>query len=506
MGTLLFAFERVNLTFNRVLRGDTVADSKSRNTGRKVELLFLALDPGKFSGLARALYDDRRDWPTGEFDRVQASLDHYYRNNGGTANPAIFVQLIDRWKFARDAKHLMLCSPADFVECMPSDLKAKVLSHPDASRILGEDALGPLRRKAGSKYRGLGRNTFGRDYHVIHVTRDYDKLDLIKALEDDAFDQKYLYLDRTAAVRWHNLTRGARKYSTFRNCKETLEDLVSSPEWKTVSSQIETALILGAGAAAKDDILVRSLAEDRKNAAVQYVVIDTSVHMILATLRELDELNKFDPPGNVELIGIVADFMQMDNVLRLLKREGCDIHREGGRAFFFLPGNTLANFNPERVFKTIYENSREGDLFLLSLETALPDGIEKFSAHLLGRYKDRELVELVLPPIRPFLDKHGIDVIGERAMGKITPKVVNSYWGDVNQINDEFTIEIRLVDELHGIDSLLARSSRYTEESIVNGARRLGFEPIGTPIRQSVQDLGYDHCQILLERQGSGRR
>lgn len=464
---------------------------------QKVQLLALAYAPDKFESLSGVLFDG---FPAAEVTRIQKSLWHYKNNNGTPKLHTIPNRLVEAHGFTGPARDLIHCDLADFIDKMPDEVRSAVLKDSRHRQLLEPELISAIGRRKGREGPRLHTHGFGRGYHVVHVTPAYETVDTTEALERGKFDQSYLYLDRSAAMRWNTLTSSPGRYSTFRNCLESLEDVVNQKPWTDLVSEIETVIVLGGGAAKKDNQIVQSLLSHRGGAKhpVQYIVVDTSVHMLLSTLQELERLVDHKRAAFIELTGFVADFTRLEDTIKILEREHSDIHRHGKRTVFFLPGNTLANFDPEEMFENIYGNSKEGDIFLLSSEVVVQGKEDSYALQMEGRYRTRDLVNLVLPPIRPFLDAKGIDVIGERALEKIKSTRVKGFWGDLHYIKDVFTIEIRVLDPAADVDVVLATSSRYTYDSLVKLGDSIGFDLIGKPVKVDLEF--HEHHQLMFQR------
>jgi hypothetical protein len=225
--------------------------------------------------------------------------------------------------------------------------------------------------------------------------------------------------------------------------------------------------------------------------------------MLLSTLSDLDDLVDPASLGFIELSGFVADFMKLEDTLKILERAKTGIHRHGKRVAFFLPGNTLANFNPQDMFENVFRNSRAGDLFLVSAEVVVEGKEHAFAVAMEDRYRTRELANLVLPPIRPFLDAKKIDVMGDGLTQKIKSTRRDGYWSDLH-VRDAFTIEIRVLDEAKDVDIVLATSSRYTYGALAGLSQFMGFDLIGDTVK--VELPHHEHHQILMERKSSRQR
>lgn len=434
---------------------------------------------------------------------LQSNLNYHKINDGGLKDKGFFDHLIKYWKFsAPNVRDLMLCSAAEFAHFMPEGLAETALSDRRLSEALTDDEIAGLRsaflpRRAQSPRQTKSHRRISlTDFRMLHVDAEYDNLDIEEAIRNNNFNQKFLYLDRMAAVRWRRLTSNPQRYSTFRNCKETLEDLVSLPSWKAVAEQTGRVVVFGGGAPTKDDVLIRSLLNGEREDLLQYIVIDTSVHMLLSTVEGLDVHLGRPQKEHIDLVSIVGDFEKLKSIFNAMNRGDQDFASFEHSAMFFLPGNTIANFQPEVLLEDVYESSSTGDFLLISVEFPHVDKIEELKEELKKRYNDEDLRELIIPPIRPFLDENGIDVLKDRGEKVIKSNIVSGHYG-LAHITDIITAEIRLIEQTKGIDVVLARSSRYLKSDFINFVWRQGFSLM---LSTSMSGKYHDHCQLLFQR------
>ncbi len=350
-----------------------------------------------------------------------------------------------------------------------------------ASADDGEPAIGSKQHKGPHAH----AHPIGKGFKVFHVSPAYKNPDVHAAIAHGGFDQRFLYLDADACLRWHKLTSVPRRYPTFESCLSSLTELLASEEWSALleARPVSTVLVFGAGAARKDVELLDNLARRKgdydKPRSLTYILLDTSFYMLLATAEEVERLKGEDYETFLDLILVVGDFINFDPIKTSLADHKIPLRRDDTRTLFWIPGNTIGNIDVEQFVKNLHSEGRSGDIFLLGIEFADTKNMEAYTKTLISHYDNDDLRQLVLPPVRAYLDKEKIDCTHNEVknvrrikdMIKVRP---GSRHPRSPHIPDKVTVEIvaELADDK---ELMLATSSRYDKDELLTFLKKYEF-------------------------------
>lgn len=350
-------------------------------------------------------------------------------------------------------------------------------------------------------------HVLGRSFRIFHVSSKYKSPDIDAGIDRADFKQFYLYLDVSASARWHHLTSVPGRYPTFGSCLATLTRLVKDSRWHKLqeTQRISTVIIFGAGACSKDITFLDGLAKWRATTLdshrVSYVLVDTSFHMLLATAVEIDDKQDENYRDFLDLVAVVGDFTELGAIKESLHDHGVPMHREGGRTVFWIPGNTIANIDVEGLISRIEGVSNPGDLLLIGAEFADLTDLRAYKEKVRANYDHDALRDLVLPPVRSYLDKRQIDRTYTELKKMILVTPVQRTPRPIH-VKDRVTIEIAAAIPNKG-NVVLALSSRYAKDDLERFARNeRNFIPLWCIQDNRPPELDGDpqYAQILFER------
>lgn len=468
----------------------------------KLLITMWALDISSQKDLAGALYriderapselkvKDKKTWDT--------ALQRIYKYFGTTQTDD--TDLIDRilvcLGMTMPAVRTMTCTPIEFFAALPDDSKATarlnggpkleaILQIPEPEPTAEPDLIEPEAPEGEdvslAVQAGVHSRRFARGLHIVHIDRDYPDHDIRKAIRAGTLDQKYLYFDRYSARNWRRLTRAISRYPTYRYCCDTLVTFLSSSAWPELldAGKIARVYMLGAGAPDKDVAILDSFTLRSSYGPahqLDYVMVDTSVNMILETIKEIDELTHEDtghPSYNsfLSLVTVVADFMNLRQINNKLLRDQVITRRDAENSAYFIPGGTISNIDEEQFIRSCLA-LQPGDLLIIGIEFMEPGDVEVFRSKLKARYDHETLRKLVIPPIRSILDEQRIDILKDDGKGIIDVQVVDR--PPTRHFSKALTVTIQALIEPEPIR--LATASRLDRDEFVRFVEGSGFK------------------------------
>ncbi len=318
-------------------------------------------------------------------------------------------------------------------------------------------------------------------WHLLHVDVDYLRHDIINEIHQGQVDQKFLYLDRLSALRWRALTLATHRYKTYRYCCETLEDFIASGEdWQTPikDGKFSSVFMLGAGSPQKDmvilDSFVHQMAYHAKN-KLNYVLVDTSMNMILQTVIGLQDDAHSKYRSCVNPIAICSDFMNLTHIENRINDEAQAILRPDDKnVAYFIPGPTISNINETLFMESVRAVAHPGDLLIIAAEFIDETDPEGYEAKLKRNYDNKELRDLVILPV----------------FWALSPKERNDAIADLNAFVD-VSVEkkswhrflkrrwtVKITANIEGRRVVLATSNRYWEAEFIAFISSFGFRPV----------------------------
>lgn len=214
--------------------------------------------------------------------------------------------------------------------------------------------------------------------------------DLKRQIELGSIDQKYLYWDVRAALRWQRIAE-LSSYMTSQistnllvvNAQGIIDTICADTDCDDVSF-----VNLGVGTGVKDYHIITRLLDHGKK--VVYIAVDESFPMIQITMKTLEELLS----SHVHELGahyIVDDFTNME------RHDGymSSIEVESAPRIIGLLGGSLGNFNESRILSIIRKLMRHKDYLMLGVEYI---GGRDDEALILN-YSDIRMKEFLFGPI-----------------------------------------------------------------------------------------------------------
>lgn len=216
------------------------------------------------------------------------------------------------------------------------------------------------------------------DMFLIHL--DYDKIN-IGDIEDairvaGKLNQSLMYHSPAAVKIWEGIAND-KGYGLYRICESNLKTLLQLTCWTSKISSLGSIVILGAGAASKDTLIIQSLESLAKN-EIEIVWVDVSLYMLANTVKKV--MPNITLP-NIKPRAIATDFEypeRLDSIMEELK-----IDHTGIRATFIL-GSTLSNIDENDFFREFCKTCSDDDLLIISMEHVRDD--VDFNDLLMKRY------------------------------------------------------------------------------------------------------------------------
>jgi hypothetical protein len=214
--------------------------------------------------------------------------------------------------------------------------------------------------------------------------------DLKRQIEHGNIDQKYLYWDVRAALRWQRIAE-LSSYMTSQMSTNLLvvnaQNIINVICADTNASSV-SFINLGVGTGVKDyHILLRLLERNKK---VVYIAVDESFPMIQLTMKTLEELLS----SNVDSLSahyIVDDFANLGRHSDYIT----SIEPENAPRIIGFLGASIGNFNESKIISTIGDLMSPKDYLILGVEY-IADRDDKT---LIRNYSDIRMKEFLFGPI-----------------------------------------------------------------------------------------------------------
>ena len=407
-------------------------------------------------------------------DELQKLRDALYKSHAGI--PARAEAICERLYWALDMRpplsktKLMICTPREFFLALP----------PDRQELVEDIAEGDVAEWVKKIKKPAHRPEFGSGLHTVHVDIDHQHYDIRSAIDHRHLDQKYLYFDYQSAQNWKKLTKAYNRYPTFRYCLETLSDFVSS-RWfsqAVTSGRISSVVMLGAGSPQKDMVILDRFAQSHSyndKHPLNYVIVDTSAHMILETVKELRAFGGDRYKRFVNMVTVQADFMKLQHIQDRLADQGVSLRNGDENIVFFIPGGTISNVDEEHFMKSVRAVSVRGDLLVVGVEFIDLTDSEKYMTRLKAKYDHAELRGLVIPPVFWMLsDKEKGEVIAERGQSFIGVDVLEKE----GPSSLKHLVTVSITAKIEDQSVTLATANRYRKDEFISFVAQYGFQPL----------------------------
>lgn len=214
--------------------------------------------------------------------------------------------------------------------------------------------------------------------------------DLKRQIQQGSIDQKYLYWDVRAVVRWQKIAE-LSSYMTSQmstnllvvNAQNIIDVICSDASCREVSF-----INLGVGTGVKDfHILTHLLSHNEK---VVYTAVDESFPMIQVTMKTLEELLSSNA-DSLSAHYIVDDFVNLERHTEYIE----SIEPENAPRIIGFLGGSLGNFNESEILSSIHRLMRSKDYLILGVEYIA----ERDDETLIRNYSDRRMREFLFGPI-----------------------------------------------------------------------------------------------------------
>jgi hypothetical protein len=301
-------------------------------------------------------------------------------------------------------------------------------------------------------------------------------------IREGIVDQRFMYVSREAVDYWNAITE-SEEYQTYTHCEGALRKLVNGAYWQNMvdNDEIETIVILGAGAPSKDIIVLNSILRKRKrdhSRRLRLVVFDSSFYMLVDTITIIERLLKGTKRRElVEVIPCCADFMNLRAWAHHIRTSDSK-----GRVAFFILGGTIGNVEETRLFDSLKTVSREGDILVLSAEFGPVSSLE-YQEQLRRVYDQDATRELALNAIRSLLDNDDFprDLEKRLALVEVRVEQAEQLPGRLRSyIPGTIAVVFRTISEV-GVGAgnssrlVLVTSKRYDENSLIKALAEEDF-------------------------------
>lgn len=208
-----------------------------------------------------------------------------------------------------------------------------------------------------------------------HSLDDYSTFD-----RDGMIDQKFMYLSPQSVHHWHDVTSSGT-YETYVRCKETLSKTLMHP----AIAKLRYPVILGAGAAQKEELIFSKSLENHSGGIGIAAYIDASFYMLMSSFRGV---RNYIPKIAFDLYCMdMLNEPAWENIVKLRDEP----------ATFFLLGETVGNLHEADMLNIFRFHMRSGDKLVVGGEFYEDAGeIESETGELIERYQDAAVIDLVM--------------------------------------------------------------------------------------------------------------
>ena len=319
------------------------------------------------------------------------------------------------------------------------------------------------------------------------MTKTYSQL--FDQIKFGRIDQKYLYWDAPAALRWQEITDGTQ-YLTAPNSlnflaargNEIVKTFVKSV---TDSERIDVSFInLGVGTGFKDAVILTNLLQNELVRSVCYFAVDDSLPMIQVTIPNIIKgFYSLSPEQRQRsaLHYVITAFEKLDNRLvrymksveesegkRLANEENGKIQRV--RLIGFL-GGSLGNFQEDQILGIVRDRLMESKDDTLLLGTDFVANRKK--DELIANYSDQWMKSFLFGPIQDVLGMHPPF---DKFKYKVFP---DDGLNDYSVVDDAKTIVGFVNINSHDVELFYA--SKYVPEKLEPWLKEQHFNIVGTP-------------------------
>jgi len=471
--------------------------SKALFIEEKIGMSMRALDATGIPSLLDVLFPAGPQFSAERRETFKSSLEKWSRGQP-TDNEVFWRRLKSELEVSAEIGilQLMTCSPKEFVQLLPAEMQSRVLAAPPtdvAKWKLGSTA--PALNGVHAQVEGIAAVAENQEpsstrlyeltsgLHTAHIDIDHHHYDISNAIRNRRLDQTYLYFDRQSAKNWKALTK-ANRYPTFRYCLDTLSAFTTS-EWCSESvdaGQIASVVMLGAGSPQKDMVILDRFAQSNSydhQHPLNYLIVDTSAHMILETIKDLRDFGAERYKKFVNMVTVIADFMKLQHIQDCLADQGVSIRGKEGKAVYFIPGGTISNVDEEQFMKSVRAVSLRGDFLVIGVEFIDESDKERYKAKLKSKYDHEDLRRLVIPPIFWALS----DTEKKEAITAITDPGQTFIGVNVLEIEGPSSLKnlitVSVTAKIDGRPVVLAKASRYRKDEFISFVNQYGYELLG---------------------------
>ncbi len=321
------------------------------------------------------------------------------------------------------------------------------------------------------------------DYLAFNVDLEAHEGDVHRDwLREGVVDQRFMYVSREAVDQWNAIVN-SQEYQTYFHCEGALRRLVRDSSWKTIveANQLDTIVILGAGAPSKDMIIINNLLSvSTYNASrkLRVIIFDSSFYMLIDTVRDIGALlNRLKKRDSVELIPCCADFMNLKAWAQCIRPLYCK-----ERVAFFILGGTIGNVEEETLFDALQSVSRDGDMLIIGAEFGDVYS-DEYRGQLLKVYDQESTRELALNAIRFLLDNDGFSRLRHDRLSLVGVAIQNAEAlpGKLkSHIHGTIAVVFQTLEEIgvsEGLSShlVLVTAKRYDEPAFIDTCEKDGF-------------------------------
>jgi hypothetical protein len=287
-------------------------------------------------------------------------------------------------------------------------------------------------------------------------------------LDHGRIDQKFYYLSPDSAHSWRGMIN-AGQYRQYLDCTESLEMFLEDREYwlnNITSGRTTNVVMLGAGAPSKDNAIINSILEAHPSSNIHYTIVDISIYMLMESFQLIDSaLIVQGRRDRINLTPLIWDFTNLQGA-------GEKLRQDGNSVAWFLPGGTIGNLNEKSAFRSVAQQAKDGDIFVLGAE--IRNSEEKNEKEeLIKKYKHPAVRDFLATPLRAAWHELKLGVSLNEAIDNLTIDVVDGLAQGYSAVPGSAVVEIAI--HAGGQKVVLITSTRYSEEQLCEAARAFHF-------------------------------
>lgn len=390
--------------------------------------------------------------PKTDSGRVNDLLNKWQKSDPtNTDSIRIINKMLSDFKIKMTANQFIQCEYGDFYQKLPHEIKDKV----------------PAIRRRGSVI-------LDGDFHVIHrhIALSMENKE-VEWRTQRRVDQLHMYQSHDSYRLWEHV-RTDGKYRSHEQCLQGLRELLESEGFQRIAATeaLGSAVIFGAGSPEKEKVIADYLASVHPtNQERSVLLIDASYYMLVGSYTAVHDHLRTRGLSSINLNLLQADFTKIAASGPKLKNILGD-----ARSVFFIPGGTFGNNSESEFLRTLAGLSKPGDILVVAIDVVPTPISNNYERQIVDAYNSNAIKDLVLNPVRHYLDKEGVagDISQRRSM--VSAKIKR---GDSTDIGN--TLSVQMILSIDGDELALSISKKYTSADIIGYFESKGFSCIISP-------------------------